>query len=932
MISRTSSPVTLSLLALLCVAACANLTPIPAGVCGNAVTEPGEDCDGESNCHAAGTTFACRYRCETDEECLEGACGVDGVCRRPSGSFQVKQAVPSSATLSLVSGDLDADGKDDVIREGAELTDVLFIGEDGLIEAAETIQRLREINPPLIADLTEAMGADEVNRLDVAFSVNLGDETGSGLSVYRTQQDRTLEATAYPTLPIPGDKIRGITARVVGNDERQEILGFVSVSAMSPVPKFAGFGAEQELVALALDREPNVAAFVGVAVGELFDNGCDEVVYGELAHAGATGRDVWVVVPCEPKDEGKIGWRTGGVGNAEVTTLTLPPGVELAYPDEALFDAPGEATTGLVRDGIFVADLQGDGRDDVFAVAVGSDRVPRLYVAVRTDDDMMPFMPFTELPCEPCRDLGYPLAVADLGVGPAADYVFEEGIVLAADPMAGGPFVAFDALDGASWLAAEIADFDRDGFADVAVSRTDDEADGPAQGIEILRNTGSGLFTRDLVPTQRPVAHITTGDFDGDGAADLAYVEHDFSVDLPATQGPGSGFPLHVAFGQTSGGPTPTRKVGELPFVEQIIAGPVLGGDGAAELLALAQPQNKTALAIFGGNASRQLVAPFFFSFRSGGDLVAGRIDAAVAGTFEPGGGTQLAVLTHSITADESLDGYAEDVLWRVGVGAEAELMPKPPIGISMEDEIPDAKCFECLLVAYDPDGDGVDELYAFEDLTLSLDAPSAGMRIRRFAPSDMGFEEAAVVAEIPNLIAPVLEELLTVNPPVIRDIDGDGDDDLALIGAFVEQEEDTDEDDIGFGIVEQVVLIFYNDEGSLGDYEIVRAPTQPEAGVAFVTSFTFLQVDPDPDLELVLSEIVDDDDQETGAVWILDVGPDTGGYGGPERTRPLLAGPELPLLVRALTSGDYDGDGVDDVIVGGDELYVMVRGEPAEP
>ncbi|MEQ9321799.1 MAG: VCBS repeat-containing protein, partial [Polyangiaceae bacterium] len=597
-------------------------------------------------------------------------------------------------------------------------------------------------------------------------------------------------------------------------------------------------------------------------------------------------------------------------------------------------DTPGEATTGLVREGIFVADLQGDGRDDVFVVAVdvaGDDDTPRLHVAVRTDTGFDPFVP---LPCgDVCDDLGYPLAVADLGAGPAADYVFEEGIVLAVDPMMpGGVFVAFDALDGASWMTAEVADFDRDGIPDVAVSRTDDDGDGPAQGIEILRNTGSGLFTRDLIPTQRPVAHITTGDFDGDQVVDLGYVEHDFSTALPAMQGPGSGFPLHVAFGQTSGGFTATRKLGELPLVEQIIAGPVLGGDGAAELLALAQPQNKTALAIFGGNASRQLVAPFFFSFRlSMGQLVSGRIDAAVAGAFEKDGGTQLAVLTHSITTEDVTEPFAEDVLWRLQVGAEAELMPKPQIGTLTQP--PDAKCFECLLVAYDPDGDGVDDLYAFEDLTLLTETPSAGMRVRRFTPTETGFEEAAVVAEIPDLIVPVTEELLTVNPPVIRDIDGDGDDDLALIGAFVEQDEgEIDDGDFGFGIVEQFVLIFYNDGGKLGDFEIVRAPTVPAEGVAFVTAFTFLQVDPDPDLELVLSEIVDNDDVETGSVWIMDYDPVTGSYDQPEFRRPLVAGPELPLLVRALTSGDYDGDGVDDVIVGGDEFYVVVRGEPAQP
>jgi len=915
--SRVLGSFLASSLALLVVGACANLTPIAEGSCGNSVREAGEDCDGESNCYAAGTTFACRYQCETDEDCPEGDCSVDGVCRRPSGSFAIKQIVPSTGTLSLATGDLDADGRDDIIREGAELTDILFIGEDGLIETTETIERLREINPPVIADLTQTMGAEEGERLDVAFSINLGDETGSGLSVYRTQADRTLEATAYPTLPIPGEAIRGIAARVIGDDERQEILGFVTGGM---APSFTGVGEEQSLTALALDREPHVRAFAGLAVGELIDNDCDEVVYGEIANGSVPGDKVWIVVPCETSQTGAVGWRVGGPANAEVTTLQLPAGVTLVYPDAPFFGSPETANTGLIRSGIFVADFEGDGDDDVYALAKATDGKVRLFVARNDDPGFGPFIP---LPCgDTCSDLGQPLAIADLGGTGAADYVFERGILFALNPSGGTAFQTFDPLEGTRWLAAEIADLDRDGFVDVAVSRLDEDGDGPAQGIEILRNhEGKGLFTRELVPTQRPVAHISTGDYDGDGAADLAYVEYDFTVPLPEMLGPGSGLPLHVAFGQASGGLTATRKLGELPVVEQIISGRVFGGDGAAELLALAQPQNQTALAIFGGTASRQLVAPFFFSYRDGAQVVPGRIDGAVAGTFEPGAGTQLAILTNSIFRDLSTFG-PETVLWRADVGAEAELSVFPKLG---EGEQPlEADCFECLLVPLDPDADGVDDLYAFEDLTLAYDS-SAGMRIRRFVPSGNGFDQAEVVAEIAGMIVPVFEELVTVNPPLIRDVDGDGDDDLVLIGASVEETSDG-----SYLLFDQVVMIFDNDEGTFGSYRVVHPPTEG----ADVTAVALAQIDRDPELELIVSEIVGSDTLvETGKVWILDYDPDSGDYGASDdRRRPLVAGPEVPSLVRALTSGDYDGDGVDDVIVGGDESYLVVKGVPAEP
>jgi hypothetical protein len=67
--------------ALAAAAACADLPPLQARVCGNGVVEAGEDCDGGASCGS------CRLRCDADGDCPEGrTCEIDaGLCAPPDG-------------------------------------------------------------------------------------------------------------------------------------------------------------------------------------------------------------------------------------------------------------------------------------------------------------------------------------------------------------------------------------------------------------------------------------------------------------------------------------------------------------------------------------------------------------------------------------------------------------------------------------------------------------------------------------------------------------------------------------------------------------------------------------------------------------------------------------------------------------------------------
>src|SRR5688500_11947581 len=77
-------------------ASCADIESIASDVCGNAVVDPGEDCDlgsrfaGQTACRAPGSEGECRFDCAAAEDgsptaCPTGfGCGADAICRAPS--------------------------------------------------------------------------------------------------------------------------------------------------------------------------------------------------------------------------------------------------------------------------------------------------------------------------------------------------------------------------------------------------------------------------------------------------------------------------------------------------------------------------------------------------------------------------------------------------------------------------------------------------------------------------------------------------------------------------------------------------------------------------------------------------------------------------------------------------------------------------------
>ncbi|MBV8758689.1 MAG: VCBS repeat-containing protein [Deltaproteobacteria bacterium] len=90
---------------------CTDEVTITSGTCGNDVLEPGEDCDAPGSA----CTPTCRLACSATQACPGGmACGHDGACHAPTGLVH-EATVETFATGTSGLGDIDGDGIADAI-------------------------------------------------------------------------------------------------------------------------------------------------------------------------------------------------------------------------------------------------------------------------------------------------------------------------------------------------------------------------------------------------------------------------------------------------------------------------------------------------------------------------------------------------------------------------------------------------------------------------------------------------------------------------------------------------------------------------------------------------------------------------------------------------------------------------------------------------
>jgi hypothetical protein len=126
-------------LLLIALTACTEIDSVDRGVCGNGLLEAGEDCDsGDPQC------VSCALTCSTVDDCptADYACGVDGVCHAPGGVLGQARSVGTFSAEDVRVTDIDEDG----IGDALGLTSTSMVIRHG--DAAAQFDRVTSLITP----------------------------------------------------------------------------------------------------------------------------------------------------------------------------------------------------------------------------------------------------------------------------------------------------------------------------------------------------------------------------------------------------------------------------------------------------------------------------------------------------------------------------------------------------------------------------------------------------------------------------------------------------------------------------------------------------------------------------------------------------------------------------------------------------------------
>lgn len=930
---------------------CANLDPIALGQCGNGVIDPGEDCDSfdrlEMTCRPAGGQNACRFDCSDQNRCTAGyACGLDDLCRAPSGRFEYRATLSDPAKF-IIAQDFDANGEVDLLAGDDTGTVVSY--QAGDFKELDTIDLSIDSATTLIngGQLTEDAMAD----------VTYSDVYLGSLGVSRGTPEPTLAGTVYPTLAIPANHavVFGLDASpLYAGDEALGVIDVPNVGTLLLEVNVSYGNATPGQMLTAPGMLPSLGEerLSPVRGGHLDPSKpCQQYVLAFQDNA-------FVGTPC--LDDGL--WNGAGfdVITGPLGQVPVPPAqIDLAGCQGDL-------------DRAFVLDADDDGDLDVVLTPYGDDSpegVPLCWlpgpISIPSDGSANlvadPY-PLVALATSSSGAVERILDLVDLNGDGVPDLVSSVGIFTSqtepcavnllshpqADPTIFFCSTASDVLNFSDYAFAAVGDVNRDQNWDVAlVGRGDDS-------VQIQMGHGDGSFAVYNVDAEGTPYHPVFGDFDGDGLDDLMFAD---KVCPDATRCPQQGDPsdiLTVAFGRITGGPEEPRSLGRVPGIEALQTARFQddsgqGIDATVDLGVLAQDptDNSFGFAIMSGNTRRELQANFYLtSSESTGllnpvDLAVGRfvqsnengapIPASAAGRAQQ----------DIVVATWDFSGLSFDAvqLWLADVQGEAKLSasrvwPSDPIG-GWDQFNP----FWLALTAADLDGDTADELvlasgrglaigrvvldgahpgfaisqldieltvrstrYPFDEAiaiedaigsTDSFASPDGGVGVDPIFVGDSGFAGGPPSVEDAGFTE---DEILAAVPAPLQlgDVDGDGWRDIVLIGQDGS---------------EAVLMVLWNDGGEFATDRAGRFVIPPE-----VTAFGLVNLDVDGGLEIIVA---------AGSVLTV--------YDGAEQQ---LADAVLNFGiiseggdVRVIQSADFDRDGVPDLVFGHEDQMTLYRG-----
>ena len=744
---NAASALQLALLALVS-ASCTSFPSIPDSECGNGVLEKTtEDCDtfapdANSRCRPKGSLGECHLDCTPRDgmptSCPPGwGCDSDAICREPSGGFGSPTPALDVGAWSLVAGDFDGDGQEDVMSSeplgsiGSTRVKFFYFDRQGVVADTRSFPTL------LLSPTVKKLPGDELS--DVTFSVG-------PLGVMHGRADRTWVPETFTSY-----RVEGVTVRVTAvYDQRVEgaapFVPLFSYGAGPNSPAGSGFFVIDSASGRLGERAHLLGSIADLAGDPVSANvledpqtsPCFEPVY---AFRGQSHFTIVNLCQADPDPTIRDRWKRA----FEQTDIELEP--------PAAIDAAPQ-----------YADLDNDGHLDVLVGAAG-----KLYVAYGDGQSLGVALPFRLSLAnveDISADIPMPLAAGDFTADGAPDFVFPDHLLISAKARPDSVPIYSDQYRnrlGALATSAKIADFNGDGRLDVVT------ASSGSLNLDLYTGHGGLGLSATLISTAAPVQALSVGDFDGDRLTDLALLEEPRNDEHKNT--------VKISYGRLFAPLAMPVSVAEVFQASQIEA----FNDGGVSGLTISSAdevdgQSNGALTILNGSADRAPFAPFDLTeFTSNGAVQDSQAIAVAVGRFtargrgdvialavdplSPQGASRLWVLP-DVEARGAYPRLLKDEL-------DAHLMPTSSLNREVEFTV------DVTSASADLDGDGRDE--AIFAMPAAPDRKRCGV---------LTLSVAAVVEDfVLDAHEPVLLDEPCHDPSLVPvDADGDGFIDLALL------------------------------------------------------------------------------------------------------------------------------------------------------
>jgi hypothetical protein len=920
---------------------CTSFPAIVPGTCGNAVVDPGEDCDsfpqGDGTvCGAANGPAPCRLLCGSlapQAKCPAGwGCGSKGICAQPSGTFAQVGGAISAGAWRVDLGDFDGNGTLDAMTRGVVGTrgfsEIRVQFFDDTFAVADTFVPSALIAGPQIVDMNGDGLADiAFQYADVDGIVGVGVMTGSA--------SRKMTQVPYPVIELPG-VVRyyalpfddGTFATCAYNQSNG------ATNLLDLAPKIP----QSTIAPLAQGMTPSLVG--GFVLAPVFVNPlhpCDNLVF---AYGGAPGpqNDVNVVSPCTTG----AGDNWGNVSSVEVT---IDPLDYILYPPQVA-DVDGDGNLDLLIPVARAAATEtvvaySDGKG-AFWQRSGRTGVMNKATALLQYTQTSPDGGTSQSP------IGAILATGDLNGDGVKDLVTAEGIFLS---YASSPPAWTATVTGHAWTNAIIGDFNRDGAPDVFAANggtpnlfffagTPVASGGPApagdggttgeggSGVDAATASPTVGLSPAFVATSGAPSHFAIGDYDGDGTNDLAFSQTD-----PTGDGSDD---VDIVYGvpfQFPGAPVP---VGRFQTVEQTLTIPATATT-ALSLVVVSAPQaaptSESFITYLPSTGARPPLSSFVLNTPTNAPAPFGNVEAFVAAGFTQGMFPDVAALAFDVDTQGQTfppGGNPVSRTWFMPTsGSPAQFNPPvrdaSTLPATLQPAGPGGHYVSTLMTAGDVTGDGVPDSILAGPSCAPEEKPGScildgTLLVGTFQSATGTF--SYVSSPLKGIV--VTEE----GQLALDDVDGDGKLDVVILsGSTADPGAGTDASCLS----PRSLWVLWND-GS-GGFSMASA-TQVPAGTMGCDSpraFTFINLDattPKVILYITRTAVLY---AQLGASRTLTSQPLGSGISSTSR-KDCCATNYTGNELTGIAAGDIDGDGVDDfAVVNNADLYVY-RGVARTP